>query len=1158
MLFRLLGWAAAGLGALLWIVPGMYAQESHLAMGDGAPVWVIEGVQPGAAVQVPGVAHLTVVADDVWSLSLASNLASGDGRKVHSDVQPRLISDHSEVGGVTERGVVALEDQAPTDPGGRTFQVDFSLSPSWDDPPDLPFYVQLEAALVGEGVVRASYVSPSRWVEGSLETAAIWFRLTDNALGGGTDVLTLTVRTGGDPDAPTVTTRSFSVGGSGWQQVVIPNVSSLPVGPYRYQIESARGGRVAAGAFHVLPPSGGVAVAAQGVSASKETPGHAVATTVPAAIEQPEARLQVDPKRAAPGEPADWQVRVFNPGILSLLETALYVCLPSDWHVTAVDYPMKTAELHGRTCRTLHLGSISGRSQRQVSFSLMQWPPSSLERFSLGEKQTVQFYLFVRPPGAERAVLLRTVEASLFSTSTGMSTEVPVRGYAFVDRNGNEIKDDEEDGLSGAAIVVNGANLRRSNRDGSFTLRLRPGSYVIWARSERGRSRPRWMQVNSTHPPLVHLPIGVSHEREVRTQSEYYVASSVTSEDGDLDLDYRINAGHWAPWARIDWGADKTDVDARLELTGEVHRWEANWRRGVPERVRMGALRPSLSAESAWRIGLHVPPYAISGARPAVLSTGIEVGEAAGDFWGCRILWSGVDWSAGTTRLSADATRSIHVRMDERGERWDDAGHVSVEGTGGVFTSERWRYTLGLYAGDRRRLSPSCGETPRDGLHWAIGVHPPRDGADASAAIEVVQAAAGRWSSGARAFELALESARFSPSGDVDPVVVSRSNASFQLVPALQWVRERDDLEHLRVRPGLVARTWAGRHRLDVEWGHRPLRDADRELDVERGEGRRYVQWRWSRGRVGVSAALESYHSGEERHQVGEVGFSVRDPIPAHVVKGLTSSKIELGRSLSLTRRRDTLRVDARLADHDVRLSLNGRHPRTPDQPVNLALKGYDSVQASARVNGRFERFAHPDGRLAWSLEAGRVDSWDEQVREVSFSLEGDWSRGRWSAEVRRRLERGVLDTRHVSRALHIQATCGCVGWSLETELRRVAGASVPRASTESEHPVASLRLHGSRSVSRSLFGYVEYVWSYIDASWPGVTVTLPSGAQQTPMRSSLTLGLEWAPPMEVLPFLLGVGLQTDLEALVQGGSRPRFVIQVRTPILVGNPFRGE
>src|SRR5690606_36772524 len=137
-------------------------------------------------------------------------------------------------------------------------------------------------------------------------------------------------------------------------------------------------------------------------------------------------------------------------------------------------------------------------------------------------------------------------------------------------------------------------------------------------------------------------------------------------------------------------------------------------------------LRPSMPADAAWALALRVPPHLVEGPAPAALGLDLETGAAQGDFWRCRIGRAGMSWSQGNFRLRADALRSNHERYDQRGPRADAAATLSVEGAGLLSLGRRpWAYTIGLYGGDRRQLSPSCGVSPRDGKHVTLSLSPP-------------------------------------------------------------------------------------------------------------------------------------------------------------------------------------------------------------------------------------------------------------------------------------------------------------------------------------------------------------------------------------------------------------------------------------------------
>ncbi len=1185
VLLSLSGWGSG------WLGGDVSAAPHSLELWQSGRAWSVAGVQPGEPAFIPNVAHLTVISPDVWSLSLQADLEAEDGRPIRSEVRPVLISRDVGPSGpassFTQVGaLVTLSDQEPTGVDGRQIRVDLALSPSWDDPPDLPLHARLRLALSGAGRIHAAYVTPHRFTQGSVEAVSIWFRGSMDDVGkqeGGIprdkrsphpEDLTLVISKDGAPAGTPTRAQVVGVTQDGWQQVMVSNAGSFTPGRYHYSLAASRGERIAMGTWEVLPSSGEGRRTTE-LAVHPLTQNKAAAPAEARIGGELEARIQVDSKRSRPGEPAEWLVRLFNPGMLSLLESALYVCLPSEWYVTAADHPRVKRAIDGRMCEVLLLGSLAGRTQHQVTFSLMEWPPPGPRLLRIERVPTAQLYLYARGSGEAEPMLVRSAEARLLTNEAGLTTELEVNGVAFIDRNGDGVAGSGESGVAGAEIVVNGATVRRSNRNGSFTLRLPSGSHLIWARSESGSSRPAWVDVHSGAPLSISLPIPSEGVDAVRRRDEVYLeaellappASTLGTTRERQRTAHRIRATHLGPVAQLDWGTDSVGGDARLQLRGEGHTWEANWRQGVPERIRLGALRPSLPVASAWTLGLDVPPHAIPGSESAVASVGMQLGEAGGDFWGCRTLWTGVDWSAGTTRLSADMTRSTHVRQDERGERRDQAGHVRLEGTGGSTTTEGgWRTSYALYAGNPREFSPSCGETPRDGHHGSLNLHPPQVGPRAPA-IEAATIAASRWSSGAQAVELGVASARVAPSGESDLALTARSPLSFQFVPAVQWLKERGELDEVKTRPGLIVRTWAGRHRLEAQFGHRPLQEAKRELDVERGDGRRSLAWRWDGGRLNLSASFDAYDGDEGRERIGEVGLSLRNPIPPQLLAGLSSSRVELSRSLSLTRLRDDLRFDARILGHDVRLRINGREPRDPQDSLHLYWGRYDTVQLSGRVKGRLGSASTSEEGVDWSVEVGRLDSWEEQERSVALSLEGEWRLGKWRTSFDRRMERGSLASYKGRQAWTVQATCSCGDWSVEADLRRLTRFVAPWQSVAAAPGAAAARVHASRPVARGLYGYAEILWSEIERAdgSAGGMVPVPgvggwTGMGQDPRdgsaRSTLSVGLEWQPPLESLPLRIGIGIESDIGERWEDERGSRLVARARIPIFT-NQFAG-
>src|SRR5690606_19990602 len=89
-----------------------------------------------------------------------------------------------------------------------------------------------------------------------------------------------------------------------------------------------------------------------------------------------DVRIQVDGTSGGdPGE-RDWLVRLFNPGVLSVPDAALVVCLPPGWLLQAPGVFMST--LAGDPgCRRLALGALAARKETKVEFKTVRWPPAS-------------------------------------------------------------------------------------------------------------------------------------------------------------------------------------------------------------------------------------------------------------------------------------------------------------------------------------------------------------------------------------------------------------------------------------------------------------------------------------------------------------------------------------------------------------------------------------------------------------------------------------------------------------------------------------------------------------------------------------------------------------------------------------------------------------
>lgn len=1158
------------------IAPAAEAMGSRLHMVADVPHWFVEEAPPGTTVYLPGVAHFVVAGREPWDLNVESALVARDGGPVYSRVVPRWV---------------VAEDAGASPLEGQRVRIDLELMPSWDDPPGRDYDVQVDVVLSSEAAMVASYVTPPQWEEGYSGPVVVWYHRSE--IPAQNNDLVFVVRHGetghvhveATVDPPTAT---------GWHSFEVP-VANLTPGTYAYALYDGDNQLVAAGDFRVRVPGEGMGdldgvafQAADGLASGLlSVPGKGSTPSIqPAASglkQRPQATLQVDPKRSPPGEPAQWLVRIFNPGLFSLLDASLYLCLPSGWHVTGADVPVIGAQRDGAWCQRLLLGAVSGRSQRTVNFSVMQWPPQQRTPFALEAEAILDVYLYVGSPDGGEPQLLRWVRVPLESSERSMSPTYSVSGVVFIDEDGDGHRGSGESGAGGVQIVVNGQVVRTSSRTGAFTVHLPVGYHAVWARSSRGKSRPVTLYVDGPGSPRLFLPLSPALVDSPESSSfpeiaadhvvDYYLRSTVRGGAGRVQHETSLRGLHLGAWGDVDWEVSPTAMEGRAVLRGETHRWEGQWRQGVPQRVRMGSLRPSMPAQSAWRLGLHVPPYMYPTEIPTVVATSIEVSEAFDNFWYCRVWWSGLDWSSGSTRFSANGVRAEHSRWDEYGVRSEVARQVSVEGTGAAPSlGEGWRYSWSFAHGQRRRLSPSCGYTPADGTHWRVGLYPPLFPLESEPVIEQVGLASSRWSSGGRAVEFSLESVPFrlvellggtSGNGDADA-------ATIQLIPAIQWGSDggtdgSGDDAGWWTRPGLAIRTRLGAHRVEVQWGYRPLAETSRELDVDRAEARRYVQWQWDGGRIGWLAGVEVQGQGDALRRASEVGLLVRDPLSRESrigsLLGLKNSRLELRRSHSATRMRDEVRVDVTTGGYTLRLRASGRTPRRPADALVTSWVSYETRDARLSVEGRTSLPAWLDRWLRdwieldtvrWTASMERNDSPEEVTRHESFGLRGQWHRavgvpasgrtvdsrafsGDWGVELGRQgtARIGEAEAALVLKAL---ATCRCRHWHVEAEVRRVLRATEPVDIPSSAPPVAMARIHASRPLAATVAGFVEMAWSQmgLDSRGPAITV-----------------GVE-AVPFEGIPTIVGAGLRFGPGGEASSPSTPQWVLQVRTPLFAG------
>ena len=1189
------GWLAAiAVAALCWVwPPAAGGSESRLEFVGGGPEWVVAGLRPGKPVLLPGVAHLTVFSSQPWSLEIDASLAADavDRVALRSTIVPLLSEPEPREGG-RNRGTVAaggaqseaaaaLVDQPPTGAEGRTLTLDLLLEPSWDDPPDATYTVRLAGRLSGGAQLAASYVSPPQWEAGYAEPVVFWFFAPAEGAGGERTV-TLRVTAVGERDASF--TAAGVLQGAGWQSVTA-SLGDLPVGEYRYVIEDGDGARLAAGAFAVLAP-GSQPPAPEGAAPSLQVQAASAAAEEPAPFTWLEARLQVDRAEAPPGEPAPWRVRIFNPGKYALLDASLLICHPPQWHVVAAQEPSRQAQSGDRACRELLLGALPGGSERKVEFSLMRWPPPELGAFAPVTAEELHLYLFVRPSGAGEKVLLRSVRAALGTKERAFPVERAVSGRAFFDRDGDGLWQEGDAPAAGVDIVVDGKVVRQTTRTGAFTVHLSRGTHVIWARAGTHSGRPVVVRVGEADVEGLLLPIGPpggadrgepGNDAAGRSLTQLFVAAAAragaaggggdaATEPGEgrafdrVESDYRLQAHHAGPWGAVDWelvhprsspaqsAPFGPSQSGTLRIGGGAHRWEGAWRFGVPERVRFGALRPSMPVDSAWALALRVPPHLVPGPVPAALGLDLETGAAQGDFWRCHIGRAGMSWSRGDFRLRADTLRSNHERYDERGPRADAASLLSVEGAGLIPLGERsWAYQVGFYGGDRRELSPSCGFSPRDGKHLTLSLSPPWQPLNAVAApgrVEELSLAASRWPSGGRAYEVAVRS------GPLRLGKAETSGPTVQLTPLLQWGRTSGG-DEVWARPALAAELRAGAHRLSAGWGPAALSDVENEAQVNRGASRRALGWRWEGARLALMSSLELYEDKGLLRRVGSVGFSLKELQLAGWPgwRGRISGE----RSLGVTRIRDELRLEAKAAGYEVRLRVSGRQPLAGNAPGIFAMPTYEESAATLTwKGGGAGRARAPAESVRWSFELAAERANGTAARRLSVGLDGTWrtgagAHGSWGGTVGREAST-ELGAFYEQLALSAYVTCVCAGAQWEAEGARVWRWAAPESAGPAAPSLTYLRVKASRPLQGNLAAFAEgYTATARTERLAGLAI--PAFAIDVAEReAALTVGLEWAPLGEGLPAALAAGLRFDLTSGARG-TRPQWLVAVKAPL---------
>ena len=1214
---------------LCWYVAGTSGAANFEASRFGVQ-WELGAVQPGREVVVRDAIHLSVVSPEPWSLVVAGHLQSpGESAFVHSELSFVLRESRGQAGDAplahgSRRAAIDLGEQPATPEEGRRFTLDVALLPSWDDRAGEPIVAGLNLSVRSGGAssVSASAVEPNPLVEGFPGPVNFWYWLSGSAHEG--EALRLTV----ERDGQVLATAEGTAGPQGWNVIQWTPEGPLTAGHYGYAITSGGGGLGARGTFAVraagAPGSeGGIGpLAHDGAEVNPAVGPGALSTSAGTPVVGLEVRL------VAGDHPwRTWEVTLVNASPLSAIDTQVEICPPGGWSWRSADVLWKAplgdppAGDGVVMCYTALLGTVPGHSEKSFRFSLS--PPlgaggPGFPYAGYGGVQRPWMSIYVRTapyPGGPGVVIHESrvpVDYNEFTVAT------TVRGRTFVDINGSGAWEEGEPVVPGVDIVVDGVRVAKSSATGVYSITLRDMPAVLWGRTPHGSGVPVALTGDWTalRPVVVDLPVPHPPARASSGSlsgaggpssagvAEWFFEAGASGGAGNVQggAGLRLFRAH-GPW-ELDAGVqvDRRDVlsqagprpetaytlDLGATFRSKSATVSAAWRSGLAENLRWRDLRPSKPAEEAWHAALIAEPRVVrlSPGLEAVAGASLTAGAASGDRWSCQAIGLSSDWSFGRLWFEGGVRYGLHTRLEAKGEKRDAYGSATARMRGVIDAAGGgWPYALDVSWGDKRTLAPSCGLTPKEGLHGSLRLEVPGEVAAAGgpgALVSAIQASAAFWPAGdlsdpdaedpsetegapvprEQAFEIEVESVDLLPAG----------GAALKISPYMQWGSVPGGDLRRWVAFGIRSAGSVNGHRFALETGPKRIRDRRPSADdaVERA-GRIAGAWTYAAGPVRPRIAFELSGAGGSDQDV-QAGIAFDTSISPQRFPWI-GSEVRLG--MSVERR---LTESSRKDEAQITVSRGGRSE--PLDRLTLAWsakvaspglsyfgnwEAYDAAQYSVTLTRTLPQAAQSGGGEARS-RAIRIESWRAQVRlaydsdtaafDRSVAAEGGGMLGSWLIELRRieGFDKGSLvDSWIVRAAWSARAGRWGLGLDVYREQSGEAGAGGPRLRT-------AVSARAARDVTPAARVFVQAGATTV-AGVSSDPVVPPGGAAGQVMESlSAAAGVtietsKLGPGAPALLRSLPLAVTAGLEVPIGGGGlgkRGRYFVNLGLPLGLG------
>lgn len=564
---RILGAVWTTVVALLplavWLfTPFVHGAEVTFELSSGGGLWSLPGLLPGEPVTLPAIHQVTIVSDGAWEVIADARLVDLAGTGLPRSRVLLGVSQQRSAGGANGAGTAGgsfsgapsqgevdwvtlpvgstrlVRRGEATGPAGEIIVFDLEIHPSWDDPPGVPFAVELSTTVTAAETAVSAYVDPAVIRQGETRAIAFWFRPGSGGAFAPADrpdgsrsqsqAVTLEVWRNDAELVARITTEpeheagqdgapGGAAGPGGWSRVVWDSLpeGGLAPGAYRFRVVDDAGRLLGTGVFRVdpaVPPEvqptalpatalGKAEVAAPGAGGGPSA--HAGAHGGGAGYTfLPEIRTTVSGESKPPGEPAAWSITLINPDHFSLLEAQLKVCLSPGWSFYGASVPFighREADPSGGSCRTYLLGSLPGRSSRKLDLSLVYWDDGGRGVWNAGalaggsregEGQLALWLTGTPSPGGARVVVHEARIPLRAAADPLLAPPVKVAGRVFVDINGNGSYEAGEPLIPGAKVFVDGREVATTNRRGEYQAELPGQPRLLWVQSDRGQSAP--------------------------------------------------------------------------------------------------------------------------------------------------------------------------------------------------------------------------------------------------------------------------------------------------------------------------------------------------------------------------------------------------------------------------------------------------------------------------------------------------------------------------------------------------------------------------------------------------------------------------------------------------------------------------------------------